>query len=166
MVAGGLAIMKQLFRDQLSNTELVTRLFETADDTGAYSNRAVYGRGKLDLAAATHPVGALEVPVAANTVRAGNNLRATRLSLGAPFGGGLARSVGNVEIMALGRSGRAVLVQAGRFRDGGERAGGGREGPRLSGGRDARGFRMAGGQRAAGPRRKPAAGTSRSPRGG
>ena len=101
MVSGGLAIMKQLFRDQLSNTELVTRLLETADDTGVYSNRAVYGRGKLDLAAATHPVGALEVPVAANTVRAGNSLRATRLSLGAPFGGGLARSVGNVEIMAL-----------------------------------------------------------------
>ena len=101
MVAGGLAIMKQLFRDQLSNTELVARLLETADDTGAYSNRAVYGRGKLDLAAATHPVGALEIPVATNTNQAGYNLRATRLSLGAPFGGGLARSVANHEIMAI-----------------------------------------------------------------
>ena len=49
MVAGSLAIMKQLFRDQLSNTELVTRLFETTDDTGVYSNSAIYGRGKLDL---------------------------------------------------------------------------------------------------------------------
>ena len=101
MVAGGLAIMKQLFRDQLSNTELVTRLFETADNTGAYSNRAVYGRGKLDLAAATHPVGVLEVPVATNTNQAGYNLRATRLNLGAPFGNGLERSVANLEIMAL-----------------------------------------------------------------
>ena len=115
MVAGGLAIMKQLFRDQLSNTELVTRLLETADDTGTYSNSAVYGRGKLDLAAATHPVGALEVPVAANTNGTGNNLRATRLSLGAPFGGGLARSVGNLEIMALDDLGAPFWYRLGDF---------------------------------------------------
>ena len=101
MVAGGLAIMKQLFRDQLSSTELVTRLFETADDTGVYANSAVYGRGKLDLAAATHPVGVLDVPVRTNTNGTGNNLLATRLSLGAAFGNGLARSVANHEIMAL-----------------------------------------------------------------
>ena len=44
MVAGGLAVMKQLFRDQLSNTELVTRLFETANDEGVYADRAVYGQ--------------------------------------------------------------------------------------------------------------------------
>ncbi len=48
MVAGGLAVMKQLFRDQLSNTALVTRLLTTADNTGAYSTRAIYGRGKMD----------------------------------------------------------------------------------------------------------------------
>ena len=100
IVSGSLAIMKQLFRDQLSNTELVTRLFETADDTGVYANSAVYGRGKLDLAAATHPVGVLEVPVT-NTSRAGISLHTTSLSLGAPFGSGLARSVENLEIMAL-----------------------------------------------------------------
>ncbi|MCY4384597.1 MAG: S8 family serine peptidase [Nitrospinae bacterium] len=100
MVAGGLAIMKQLFRDQLSNTELVTRLFETADNTGVYANRAIYGRGKMDLAAATHPVGVLEVPVA-NVNRVGNSLHATRLSLGAPLGDGLARSFANREIMVL-----------------------------------------------------------------
>ena len=105
MVAGGLAIMKQLFRDQLSSEELVTRLFETADDTGVYSDRAVYGRGKFDLAAATHPVGVLEVPVAATQVasayQAGRNLSGTRLSLGAAFGGGLARSAMGREIMAI-----------------------------------------------------------------
>ena len=115
MVSGGLAIMKQLFRDQLSNTELVTRLFETADDTGAYANRAVYGRGKLDLAAATHPVGVPAVPVAANANRAGSNLRATRLSLGAPFGNGLARSVGNHEIMALDDLGAPFWYRLGDF---------------------------------------------------
>ena len=115
MVAGGLAIMKQLFRDQLSNTELVTRLLETADDTGVYSNSAIYGRGKLDLAAATHPVGVLEVPVTTNTNRAGNNLRATRLSLGTPFGNGLARSVADREIMALDGLGAPFWYRLGDF---------------------------------------------------
>ena len=115
MVAGGLAIMKQLFRDQLSNTELVTRLFETADDTGVYSNSAVYGRGKLDLAAATHPVGVLEVPVVTNTNQVGNTLRATRLSLGAPFGNGLTRSVANHEIMAVDDLGAPFWYTLGNF---------------------------------------------------
>ena len=115
MVSGGLAIMKQLFRDQLSNTELVTRLLETADDIGAYANRAVYGRGKLDLAAATHPVGVPEVPVAANANGAGSSLRATRLNLGAPFGNALARSVGNHEIMALDDLGAPFWYRLGDF---------------------------------------------------
>ena len=63
MVSGGLAIMKQLFRDRLSNTELVARLLETADNSGVYADRALYGRGLVDLGAATSPVGVLEVPV-------------------------------------------------------------------------------------------------------
>ena len=105
MVAGGLAVMKQLFRDQISSEDVVTRLFETADNTGVYSDTAIYGRGKLDLAAATHPVGVLEVPVGAEQVasayRAGRNLSGTGLSLGSAFGGGLARSVMGREIMAI-----------------------------------------------------------------
>ena len=56
-VAGSLAVMKSLFRGQLSSTELVTRLFATADKTGIYANRAIYGQGLLDLGAATNPWG-------------------------------------------------------------------------------------------------------------
>ena len=57
MVSGSLAVMRQLFRDQLSNTELVTRLFATAKKTGIHANRAIYGQGFLDLGAATNPWG-------------------------------------------------------------------------------------------------------------
>ena len=57
VVAGSLAVMKSLFRGQLSSTELVTRLFATADKTGIYANRAIYGQGMLDLGAATNPWG-------------------------------------------------------------------------------------------------------------
>ena len=93
----------------------MTRLFETADDTGVYSNSAIYGRGKLDLAAAAHPVGVLEVPAGTNTNQAGNNLRATRLSLGAPLGNGLARSVANHEIMAIDDLGAPFWYRLGDF---------------------------------------------------
>ena len=115
MVSGGFAIMKQLFRDQLSSEELVTRLLETADDTGVFSDRDVYGRGKLDLAAATHPVGVLEVPVGPSANGAGINLRATHLRLGAPFGSGLGLSVLSHEVMALDDLGAPFWYRVGDF---------------------------------------------------
>ena len=102
-VAGGLAVMKQLFRDQLSNTELVARLFATANDQGMYADRAVYGRGALDLRVATWPVGVLDVPVGSTRVDAGPGiaLAATRLRAGAAFGDGFERSLSGREIAAF-----------------------------------------------------------------
>ena len=40
MVTGGLAVMKHFFRNQLSNTALVERLYATAKKTGKHANRA------------------------------------------------------------------------------------------------------------------------------
>ena len=57
MVSGGLIALKKLFRDQLSNEELVSRLFSTANDDGIYANSAIYGHGLMDLGAATNPWG-------------------------------------------------------------------------------------------------------------
>ncbi len=101
MVAGGLALMKQLFRDQLSSTELVERLLSTADDTGIYADRNTYGHGKMDLSAATSPVGILEVPIENMTGGAGPALRSTGVRLGPAFGDGLERSLAGREIVAL-----------------------------------------------------------------
>ena len=115
MVSGGIAIMKQLFRDQLANEELVTRLLETADNTGVFSDRAVYGRGKLDLAAATHPVGVLELPFGPHVSEAGYGLGTTHLSLGAPFGTGLGLPVLSHEIMALDDLGAPFWYRLGDF---------------------------------------------------
>ena len=58
MVTGALAVMKHYFRDQLLNTDLVSRLYATADKSGIYADADVYGHGLLDLAAATSPQGA------------------------------------------------------------------------------------------------------------
>ena len=114
-VAGGLAVMKQLFRDQLANTELVTRLLETANDEGIYADRAVYGRGAMDLRAATWPVGVLDVPVGDRADGPGNTLAATRLQVGAAFGDGIERSLAGREIAAFDTLGAPFWFDLGDF---------------------------------------------------
>ena len=92
MVTGGLAVMKHLFRGQLSNTDLLARLLETADRGGRYADKTVYGRGLMDLAAATAPVGSERVAAGSRVAGRGHTLRSTRLDLGGALGDGLARS--------------------------------------------------------------------------
>ena len=79
LVAGGLAVLKQYFRGQLGNTEVLARLYETAavtpdpvasgmqcpahlDLDGDRSDcelSSTHGRGLMDLDAATRPVGSV-----------------------------------------------------------------------------------------------------------
>ena len=102
MVSGGLAIMKQLFRDQVSNEELVGRLFVTADNTGIYADRGIYGNGRMDLGAATSPVGVLDVPIDTGlAAMAHASLNSTGLRFGAAFGDGFGEAFGDGELMAL-----------------------------------------------------------------
>ena len=115
MVAGGLAIMKQLFRDQLSNTDLVTRLFATADKTGAYADSVIYGQGSMDLGAATSPVGVLEFPEGGSVGQNGFSLLSTRFQPGAAFGDGLQQSLATQQIMALDDLGAPFWYRLGRF---------------------------------------------------
>ena len=116
MVAGGLAIMKQLFRDQLSSEELVSRLFATADSSGIYADREIYGHGRMDLGAATSPVGVLDVPLATGLAsRAHASLGSTGLRLGAAFGDGLAAAFDGDELMALDDHGAPFWYEMGDF---------------------------------------------------
>ena len=102
MVSGGLAVMKHLFRDQLANEELVTRLFLTADNTGIYADRDIYGNGRMDLGAATSPVGVLDVPITTGlNAMAHASLNSTGLRFGAAFGDGFGEAFGDGELMAL-----------------------------------------------------------------
>ena len=114
MVAGGLALMKQLFRGQLSHTELVTRLFATADKGGVYADSAVYGQGAMDVGAATSPVGVLEVPVA-SPARGGLRLTALGFRPGPALGDGMRRSLAGREIMALDELGAPFWRRLGNF---------------------------------------------------
>ena len=56
-VSGGIALLADYFRNQLGNTEILERLFLTANKTGIYEDSSIYGQGLMDLDAATSPVG-------------------------------------------------------------------------------------------------------------
>ena len=60
-VTGGIALLVDYFRNQLGGTEILDRLFKTANKSGIYSDASIYGQGLLDLDAATKPVGQMMV---------------------------------------------------------------------------------------------------------
>ena len=101
MVTGGLAVMKQFFRGQLSNVDLAARLLETADRRGVYADGDTYGRGLMDLAAATAPVGAAVIAGGVRVDRSGAAVAATRLVAGPALGDGPARALAGQEVAAF-----------------------------------------------------------------
>ena len=128
MVSGGLAVMKQLFRGQLSNTELVTRLYATAKKTGIHANRAIYGQGLMDLGAATNPWGMAAFMGTGQAVgqqggggsvgqqgSSGVGLRSTSLRLGPAMGDGLTEALAQQEVAAFDSLGAPFWFPADNF---------------------------------------------------
>ncbi len=115
MVSGSLAVMKQLFRDQLPNTALVTRLFATADKDGKFSDRAIYGQGMLDLGAATSPVGATGITFGNTVGSPGVDVHTTSLRLGGALGDGLGQSLAGQEIAAFDSLGAPFWFKLSNF---------------------------------------------------
>ena len=116
MVTGSLAVMKSYFRGGLSNTKLVERLLATADKTGIYADRAVYGEGLLDLGAATTPVGVTTIALGDLVDGPGTGLAQTRFALGGALGDGLDAGARRARGRGLRQPRRAVLVPARRSR--------------------------------------------------
>ena len=115
MVTGGLALMKHYFRGQVSNTDLLARLLETADRTGPYADAEIYGRGLMDLGTATSPVGEEVVAVGSRVGAAGAALGQTSLELGPAFGDSFASSLRGREIAAFDALGAPFWHPAGDF---------------------------------------------------
>ena len=101
MVAGGLALMKQFFRGQATNSDLLERLFATADKSGAYGNVNAYGQGLLDLGAAVSPVGPARVAAGASVGDPGPDIHVTGLQAGSSFGDAWSQSFAGREIAAF-----------------------------------------------------------------
>ncbi len=101
-VTGGLMVMKQLFRGQMTNTELAARLLATANKQGIYADSRVYGQGLMDLGAATAPVGVTTVTLGGRIDSPGNHVARTRFTPGGALGNGLAQAFsGGGEIVAF-----------------------------------------------------------------
>ena len=105
MVAGGLAVMKQLFRGQLGSEELVARLYATASKEGPFSNASVYGQGLMDLGAATSPVGRAMLTGGRTVSAPGVDVHASGMVSGLALGDGLARALADQEVAAFDRLG-------------------------------------------------------------
>ena len=101
MVTGALVVMKHYFRDEISNTGLVSRLLATAYDQGIYADSAIYGHGLLDLAAAISPQGTPRVSLGQRVEDDGVDPSQTRLSLGNALGDGLPQALAGQEIAAF-----------------------------------------------------------------
>lgn len=117
MVSGGLAVMKQLFRGQLSNTQLVSRLFATAKKSGIHADRSIYGQGLMDLGAATNPWGTPAfMSTNSSTANAdGASLATSFVSLGSPLGDSLSQSLNQQEVAAFDGLGAPFWFEASDF---------------------------------------------------
>jgi subtilisin family serine protease len=62
--SGVLALMRQVFGDQMTVEQYVERLLATAKKDGIYADSSIYGQGLIDAMAAVTPVGRLAVPQA------------------------------------------------------------------------------------------------------
>ena len=97
LVSGSLALLRQYFRGQLGNTELVNRLLATANRTGIYADSDIYGHGLVDLDAATAPVGTVMTGLSNDPNSRPFAENAIALSSGA-FGASLQRQLADVEV--------------------------------------------------------------------
>ncbi|MCY4035514.1 MAG: S8 family serine peptidase [Hyphomicrobiales bacterium] len=102
VVAGAFAIVKEAFGSDLDDQQLVARLVNTANNTGHYSNVAVYGAGLLDIEAAITPVGGQRLSGGGNINEGVTyDFDATSLSISAAFGDALQRALQVHEIAAF-----------------------------------------------------------------
>lgn len=72
-VSGSIALLKSQFTT-LSYQDIVKRLFYTADKSGVYADKAVYGNGVLNVAGASNPIGGLWVPLSSTIYGKATNL--------------------------------------------------------------------------------------------
>ena len=134
-VTGGLAVMKHWFRSQMANEELLTRLYETArvtpdrvpsggacpahlDLDGDLSDcelSSTFGRGLMDLDAATAPVGIMSLALGNRVAGGGPSAQSSQVSPGHAMGDGMLRSLAGQQIALFDSLNAPFWIDAGRF---------------------------------------------------
>ncbi len=100
-VTGGIGLLAQHYRGQLGTDGIVLRLLATADRTGAYADAGVYGRGFLDLEAATRPVGGTRLLTGDSLSGPSAPARRSVFRPGAAFGDAPARGLSSIEVASF-----------------------------------------------------------------
>ncbi len=111
-VSGALALLMDLY-PSLTPAQIVTRLLTTADNTGIYANSAVYGRGMLNLSAATAFVASPHVAMGATVAGPSMTLSSSQFHTSAALGDGLSHSLSNEKVVLIDSfDGAGIAVKA------------------------------------------------------
>ena len=102
-VSGGIALLADFFEGQLGNTEILQRLFVTANKSGIYSDSDIYGQGLMDLDAATKPLGSAMVATIGSSL---SNLQLKEEGsylgiIGPPFGNSISKRLGKLSYVVF-----------------------------------------------------------------
>ena len=111
-VTGAIAVLKELFNDNLSSAQILERLFNTANKEGRYSDKEIYGQGLLDLRTASSPVGSTlfytESNIYSDIIPTTNSYVSTSKS----FGDGLKNILSNTKLSVFDAFGAPFSIQA------------------------------------------------------
>lgn len=114
VVSAAAAILQQMW-PHLTNAQVLSVMFTTANKTGIYADASIYGQGLLDLEAATRPVGTAAIATG-STVASGRSKAAASLAVSStPFGRSLLRALGSTPVMVLDDYDRDFYASAASF---------------------------------------------------
>ena len=134
-VTGGLAVLKHWFRGELANEALLARLYATArvtpdavpaggscpehldldGDRSACELSSVFGRGVMDLGAATAPVGQTSIALGGRVGEGGMSARSSGIVSGRAMGDALGRALAGRRIALFDMLGAPFWIDAARF---------------------------------------------------
>ena len=134
-VTGGLAVLKHWFRSQLTNEALLGRLYATArvtpdavpaggscpahldldGDRSACELSSVFGRGVMDLGAATAPVGQTSIALGGRVTDGGPPARSSGIVSGRAMGDALGRALAGRKIAVFDALGAPFWTDAAGF---------------------------------------------------
>ena len=100
-ISGGIALLIDYFNGRLGNTEIVARMFATANKTGIYADRSIYGQGLLDLKAATEPFGNARIVTGQTLSGRAALLAASRIYTSPAFGDAWQRALADQTLMSF-----------------------------------------------------------------